>query len=78
MNINPFNLSKEEIDNLLKQASESFNIPKEELKEKLLNNDIDSILQNENIKNIKAIQKILQNPEMVQKFINYQKEKDNK
>lgn len=78
MNINPFNLSNEDINNLLNQASKNFNISKEELKEKLMNNDIDSILQNENIKNIKAIQKILQNPDMVQKFINYQKEKDNK
>lgn len=69
---NPFNFSDEQVEQLLENVSKQMNVSKETLKEKLVNNDFDFLLNN-NMSNKAAILKILNDPNLLQKFIEYQK-----
>lgn len=70
---NPFNFSDEQIEQLLQNVSNQMGIEKSTLKQKLMNNDVDFLLNNSKISNKTAMLKILNDPSLLQKFMEYQK-----
>ncbi|MGL5972187.1 MAG: hypothetical protein ACRCZK_00415 [Oscillospiraceae bacterium] len=73
---NPFNLDENQIESMLQKVSSQMGIDKDSLKSQLMSGNFDHLLENSNIKNKKMITKILSNPSLIQKFIEYQNQRN--
>jgi len=69
----PLNFDDQQVSQLLDSVSNQLGMDKNLLKEKLMNNDIDFILQNSNMRNKSSMFKILNDPNLLEKFAEYQK-----
>ncbi|WP_295214716.1 hypothetical protein [Ruminococcus sp.] len=62
-------LDPKQVDQLLAAASKKLGVPPQQLKEELESGKYDKVLKNMNQKDSAMLQKVLQNPKMVEKLI---------
>lgn len=62
-------LDPKQVDQLLEAASKKLGVPPQQLKAELESGKYDKILKNMNQKDSAMLQKVLQNPKMVEKLI---------
>lgn len=62
-------LDPKQVDQLLTAASKKLGVPPQQLKEELESGKYDKVLKNMNQKDSAMLQKVLQNPKMVEKLI---------
>lgn len=63
------NLNPKQVDQLLQAASEKLGVPPEQLKSELESGKYDKVLKNMSQKDSAMLQKVMQNPKMVEKLI---------
>ena len=63
------NLNPKQVDQLLQAASKKLGVPTEQLKSELESGKYDKVLKNMSQKDSAMLQKVMQNPKMVEKLI---------
>ena len=63
------NLNPKQVDQLLHAASKKLGVPPEQLKSELESGKYDKVLKNMSQKDSAMLQKVMQNPKMVEKLI---------
>ena len=63
------NLNPKQVDQLLQAASKKLGVPPEQLKSELESGKYDKVLKNMSQKDSAMLQKVMQNPKMVEKLI---------
>lgn len=63
------NLNPKQVDQLLQAASKKLGVPPEQLKSELESGKYDKVLKNMSQKDSAILQKVMQNPKMVEKLI---------
>ena len=63
------NLNPKQVDQLLQAASKKLGVPQEQLKSELESGKYDKVLKNMSQKDSAMLQKVMQNPKMVEKLI---------
>ena len=63
------NLNPKQVDQLLQAASKKLAVPPEQLKSELESGKYDKVLKNMSQKDSAMLQKVMQNPKMVEKLI---------
>ena len=63
------NLNPKQVDQLLQAASKKLGVPPEQLKNELESGKYDKVLKNMSQKDSAMLQKVMQNPKMVEKLI---------
>ena len=63
------NLNPKQVDQLLQAASKKLGLPLEQLKSELESGKYDKVLKNMSQKDSAMLQKVMQNPKMVEKLI---------
>ena len=63
------NLNPKQVDQLLRAASKKLGVPPEQLKSELESGKYDKVLKNMSQKDSAMLQKVMQNPKMVEKLI---------